>query len=124
MELDNLYEKNNIKKVALLGTKYTMTEDFYKTRLIDRGFEVLIPDEEDIELVNSVIFNELCKGIIKDSSRSAYASIIEKLKNAGAEGAILGCTEIGMLISQEDAVIPVFDTTEIHALSVARYACS
>ena len=117
-------EKNNIKKVALLGTKYTMTEDFYKSRLTERGFEVLIPDEEDIELVNSVIFNELCKGIIKDSSRSAYVSIIEKFKNAGAEGVILGCTEIGMLIRQEDAVIPVFDTTEIHALSAARYACS
>ena len=75
-------EKNRIKKVALLGTKYTMTEDFYKSRLIERGFEVLIPGEEDIELVNSVIFNELCKGIVKDNSRSAYASIIEKLKNA------------------------------------------
>ena len=85
--------------------------------------EAGIPDEEDIELVNSVIFNELCKGIIKDGSRSAYASIIEKLKNAGAEGVILGCTEIGMLIRQEDSVIPVFDTTEIHALSAARYAC-
>ena len=116
-------EKNRIKKVALLGTKYTMTEDFYKSRLIDRGFEVLIPDEDDIELVNRVIFDELCKGIVKDDSRSAYASIIEKLKNAGAEGVILGCTEIGMLIRQEDSVIPVFDTTEIHALSAARYAC-
>ena len=116
-------KKNNIKKVALLGTKYTMTEDFYKTRLIKRGFEVLIPDEDDIELVNRVIFDELCKGIIKDGSRSDYASIIEKLKNTGAEGVILGCTEIGMLIRQEDSVIPVFDTTEIHALSAARYAC-
>ena len=116
-------EKNRIKKVALLGTKYTMTEDFYKSRLIDRGFEVLIPDEDDIELVNRVIFDELCKGIIKDSSRSAYSSIIKKLKNDGAEGVILGCTEIGMLIRQEDSVIPVFDTTEIHALSAARYTC-
>ncbi|MCR4591252.1 MAG: aspartate/glutamate racemase family protein [Lachnospiraceae bacterium] len=117
-------DRNGIKKVALLGTKYTMTEDFYKSRLINRGFEVLIPDEEDIQLVNSVIFDELCKGIIKDSSRKAYSAIISKLKDAGAEGVILGCTEIGMLIKQEDSALPVFDTTEIHAMSAARFACS
>ena len=117
-------EKCGIRKVALLGTKYTMTGDFYRSRLADRGFEVFIPDGNDIELVNDIIFDELCRGIIKDSSRQAYSEIIKKLKDKGAEGVILGCTEIGMLIKQEDSVLPVFDTTEIHAESAARYALS
>ena len=117
-------ERGGIKKVALLGTRYTMTEDFYKKRLTDRGFEVLIPEDKDIETVNSVIFDELCRGIIKDSSRAAYSSVIEKLKAAGAEGVILGCTEIGMLIGQKDSALPIFDTTVIHAESAARFACN
>ncbi|MCR5025453.1 MAG: aspartate/glutamate racemase family protein [Lachnospiraceae bacterium] len=117
---DELEEKG-IRKTALLGTKYTMRGDFYRSRLTERGFEVLIPEEEDIELINSVIFDELCKGIVSNSSRQAYAKVIEKLKDQGAEGVILGCTEIGMLISQEDSVIPVFDTTVIHAKSAAKY---
>ena len=110
------------KKVALLGTRYTMTEDFYKSRLIDRGFEVYIPDEDDVKIVNDVIFDELCCGIVKDSSRDAYSAIIAKLKDKGAEAVILGCTEIGMLIKQEDSVLPVFDTTVIHAKSAAKFA--
>ncbi len=118
---DELEEKG-IRKVALLGTKYTMTGDFYKSRLKERGFDVVIPGEEDIELINSVIFDELCKGIVKDSSRQAYAKVIEKLRDNGAEGVILGCTEIGMLVSQKDSVIPVFDTTVIHAKSAAKFA--
>ena len=115
-------EKHGIKKAALLGTKYTMTEDFYKSRLLSRGLEVLIPGEEDIQLVNSVIFDELCRGIITEKSRSDFAAVIAKLKAEGAEAVILGCTEIGMLVRQEDSVLPVFDTTVIHAESAARFA--
>ena len=117
-------EKQGKRKAALLGTKYTMTEDFYKSRLIKRGFEVLIPDEEDIKTVNDIIFDELCCGVVKDSSRKAYSEIISKLKDKGADSVILGCTEIGILISQEDSVLPVFDTTVIHAESAAKFALS
>ena len=113
-------EKRNIKTVGLLGTKYTLTQDFYKQRLIDRGIKVVIPDEEDIETVNSVIFDELCVGKIEDSSREKYKKIIKTLADKGAEGVILGCTEIGLLISQTDVDIPVFDTTVIHAKRAAE----
>ena len=115
-------EKDGIKKVALLGTKYTMTEDFYKERLKERGFEVLIPEEEDMQIVHDVIFDELCHGIIKEESRKEYARIIAALKGKGAEAVILGCTEIGLLITPEDSVLPAYDTTLIHAESAARYA--
>ncbi|WP_026496756.1 aspartate/glutamate racemase family protein [Butyrivibrio sp. WCD3002] len=117
-------ERHGKHKVALLGTKYTMTEDFYKSRLIKRGFEVIIPDEDDIKIVNDVIFDELCCGIVKESSREAYSRIITKLKDKGADSVILGCTEIGILIRQEDSVLPIFDTTVIHAESAARFALS
>ncbi|MBO4360088.1 MAG: aspartate/glutamate racemase family protein [Eubacteriaceae bacterium] len=113
-------EKTGVKNVALLGTKYTMTEDFYKSRLIDRGFNVIIPDGEDIDVVNTIIFDELCVGVIKDESRKRYSGIIGKLKDKGAEAVILGCTEIGLLIKQEDSVLPIYDTTEIHALRAAE----
>ena len=115
-------EKDGIKRVALLGTKYTMTEDFYKERLKERGFEVLIPEEEDMQIVHDVIFDELCHGIIKEESRKEYARIIAALKDKGAEAVILGCTEIGLLITPEDSVLPAYDTTLIHAESAARYA--
>lgn len=111
-----------IKTVALLGTKYTMTQDFYKDKLISRGIEVLIPNAEDIEMVNHVIYDELCRGIISADSRSEYVRIIEALKSKGAEGVILGCTEIGMLVHQEDVSLPVFDTTVIHATKAALMA--
>ncbi len=109
-----------IKKVALLGTKYTMTQDFYKSKLEDKGLDVVIPNKEDIEKINSIIYNELCLGIIKDDSRKFYIDVIQKLKAQGAEGVILGCTEIGLLISQNDSALPVFDTTQIHAKTVAQ----
>lgn len=108
-----------IKTVALLGTKYTMTQDFYKEKLIEKGLSVMIPNEEEIEQVNHIIYNELCLGIISDGSREIYAQIIRRLKENGAEGVILGCTEIGLLISQKDSVLPVYDTTEIHAKKAA-----
>lgn len=113
-----------IKTVALLGTKYTMTQDFYKEKLIARGICVVIPGQEDVELVNRVIYDELCLGIVSDSSRKQYQRIIEEMKKEGAEGVILGCTEIGLLIHQEDSSLPVFDTTQIHAQVAAIKAIS
>ena len=110
----------SIKNIGLLGTKYTMQQDFYKSILIDKGLNVIIPDEEDIEFINNVIFNELCCGEINPKSKQKFIEIVEKLKKKGAEGIILGCTEIVMLISQKDIDIPVFDTTAIHAETAAQ----
>ncbi|HBG4728323.1 TPA: amino acid racemase [Clostridioides difficile] len=109
-------KEKEIKKVALLGTKYTMEQDFYKNIIINNGIEVLIPNEEDRIIVNDTIFNELCLGIVSESSKKAFLSIIDKLSKQGAEGVILGCTEIGLLIKQNDTSIPLFDTTVIHAI--------
>ncbi|KAK8866991.1 hypothetical protein M9Y10_009960 [Tritrichomonas musculus] len=114
--------KAGIKKVALLGTKYTMTQDFYKERLISNGLSVIIPNDKDVERVNNIIYNELCLGIVSNDSRQVYSSIIEQLRSNGAEGVILGCTEIGLLIQQKDSVLPVFDTTKIHAQKAALKA--
>lgn len=108
-----------IQTVALLGTRYTMTEDFYKEKLIARGIKVLIPDAEEMETVNQVIYEELCQGIISKASKERYLQIIEHLREKGAQGVILGCTEIGLLIHQEDTTLPVFDTTLIHAEKAA-----
>lgn len=118
----DVLQKNHIQKVGLLGTRYTMTQDFYKQKLIDRGIEVVIPDESDIEAVNGIIFQELCVGKILDESRIRFQEIIKRLQEKGAEGVILGCTEIGLLIKQSDSVLPVFDTTLIHAKKAAEIA--
>lgn len=115
-------KKQGIRKAALLGTKYTMTQDFYKQRLVDNGIEVVVPEAGDIDIVNHIIYNELCRGEIREASRRQYAEIIGKLKKAGAEGVILGCTEIGLLVRAEDSVLPVFDTTVIHAARAAEMA--
>lgn len=115
-------KKNHISKAALLGTKYTMTQDFYKQRLTDNGMQILVPAPADIELVNHVIYDELCLGTINNVSRQQYSRIIDDLKSAGAEGIILGCTEIGLLIKQKDSPLPVFDTAQIHARAAAMKA--
>ncbi|MDE6014604.1 MAG: aspartate/glutamate racemase family protein [Acetatifactor sp.] len=115
-------EKCQIQKVGLLGTKYTMTQDFYKQKLIDRGIDTIIPDEADVDVINNIIFNELCVGEIKTESREKFKKIIDGLKTQGAEGVILGCTEIGLLIQQTDSSLPVFDTTIIHAKRAAEIA--
>lgn len=115
-------EKYSVRRVGLLGTKYTMTQDFYKNRLADRGIKVLIPDTTDVETINTIIFEELCVGKISKESRKKFQIIIEKLRAAGAEGVILGCTELGLLIQQSDVSIPVFDTTVIHAKRAAQIA--
>ena len=112
-------KKHNITKVALLGTKYTMTQDFYKDRLIEKNIDVLIPDERNIELVNDVIYKELCLGKIVKTSKEKYIEIINDLVKKGAQGVILGCTEIGLLIQQKDVQISIFDTTLIHATRAA-----
>ena len=112
-----------IRRTALLGTKYTMTQDFYKSRLIARGIEVVIPNNLEIETVNRVIYEELCLGVVSEASRRKYCEIIERLKKEdGAEAVILGCTEIGLLIRPEDSVLPIFDTTRIHAEVTAALA--
>jgi aspartate racemase len=111
-----------ISNVALLGTKYTMTQDFYKARLIERGLSVLIPDTAGIETVNRIIYEELCLGIVSDASRAQYQETIDDMKAQGAQGVILGCTEIGLLISQKDSSLPVFDTTLIHAQAAVKAA--
>ena len=113
---------HGISKVALLGTKYTMTQDFYKEKLIDAGIEVLIPDATDVEIVNDIIYQELCLGVISPKSKAKYLTIIDKLADQGAQGVILGCTEIGLLIQQSDTPLPVFDTTQIHARKAAQKA--
>lgn len=114
--------ENCIEKVALLGTKYTMKEDFYKNKLRQAGIQVLIPNENDINIINRVIYEELCLGIIKEASKQEFLRIITQLKNEGAQGVILGCTEIGLLIKQQDTDLPVFDTTHIHASKAALYS--
>ncbi len=107
--------KHKINKVALLGTKYTMEQDFYKKKLTDRGIEVLVPEDTDRVTVNNVIYQELCLGTILEESKKAYLNIIDRMAKAGAQGIILGCTEIGLLIKQSDTSIPLFDTTYLHA---------
>lgn len=107
---------DKIKRVALLGTAFTMEQQFYKDRLIDQfGLEVVVPDEADRAVVHDIIYHELCLGIINEDSKKKYLDIINSLIRQGAEAVILGCTEITMLISQEDCTIPVYDTTRLHA---------
>ncbi len=104
-----------LRRIGLLGTRFTMEQDFYKARLLTQGIEVLIPAEGDRKLVHQVIYEELCLGQINPESRLAYQQIIAGLVAQGAEGVILGCTEIGLLVQPEDAAVPLFDTTAIHA---------
>jgi aspartate racemase len=105
-----------VKTVGLLGTRFTMSEDFYRGRLEDRhGLTVVIPSEAERELVDRVIFHELCLGEILDDSRARYVDVIQHLVNEGAEAVILGCTEISLLVGPSDTSVPLFDTTEIHA---------
>ncbi|MGI6686419.1 MAG: aspartate/glutamate racemase family protein [Bacillota bacterium] len=113
---------HEIKTVGLLGTKYTMEQDFYKSRLEANGIKVLIPKEIDRVIVNTVIYNELCLGKIVDESRVRYKRIIEDLIEQGADGIILGCTEIGLLVKPEDSTVPLFDTTLLHAIGAVDFA--
>ena len=111
-----------ISTVGLLATRFTMEKDFYRERLERAGLRVVTPNESDRELVHRVIYDELCLGRIEETSRNAYRDVIVRLIGAGAEGIILGCTEIGLLIGPDDASVPLFDTTELHARAAAEMA--
>jgi aspartate racemase len=115
-------ERRGMKKVGLLGTAFTMEKTFYHDALVESGIEVLVPTAEDRKRVNDVIYNELVAGEIRDDSREIFLTIIDELAERGAEGVILGCTEIPLLVSEEAAGIVLFDTTTIHAEAALRYA--
>lgn len=116
-------KKANMQTVGLLGTRFTMEQDFYRQRLIDRhGLTVLIPEEAGRDAVHHIIYDELVKGIIREESRQQYQKIINQLVEQGAEGIILGCTEIGLLIKPEHSPVPVFDTTLIHAVAAVEHS--
>ena len=114
--------KRGFTKVALLGTKFTMTQEFYTKRLRERGLEVMIPEQDEITIINDVIFKELCAGKFIEESRQKYKDIIKRLQSKGAEAVIFGCTEIGLLLDQNDCEIPALDTTVIHAKRAAELA--
>ncbi len=116
-------KRDGIARVGLLGTKYTMTQEFYRRKVEEAGIEVLIPEEKDVETVNRVIYEELCLGILREESREEYRRVIRDLVARGAEGVILGCTEIGLLVGPQDSPVPVYDTTLIHAQAAALLAC-
>ncbi len=114
---------DGISRVGLLGTAFTMEQDFYKKRLSERyEIDVLIPDDEQRDDIHRVIYHELCQGIILDDSRTIYEKTIQSLKQQGAEAIILGCTEIGLLIQQAHSELPLYDTTAIHADKAVRWA--
>ena len=112
-----------LRKIGLLGTRFTMEHDFYKGRLIDQhGLEVITPNSKDRETIHRIIYDELCLGLVKQESRQQYIQIMEKLVQAGAEGIILGCTEIELLVHDGDSQVPLFPTTRIHAIAAVEYA--
>ncbi|WP_431296290.1 aspartate/glutamate racemase family protein [Rahnella sp. PAMC 25559] len=112
-----------LRKIGLLGTRFTMEQDFYRGRLQEKHqIDVVTPDDADRAIVHRIIYEELCLGIIKEDSREEYRRIIGKLEQQGVEGIILGCTEITLLVGAEDARVAVFDTTAIHALAAAEFA--
>ncbi|TAA42404.1 aspartate/glutamate racemase family protein [Pseudoxanthomonas winnipegensis] len=108
-----------IARVGLLGTRFTMEQDFYRKRLEARGLEVLVPPAPDRDDVHRIIYDELCQGVIDETSRATYRQVMARLVEAGAQGIILGCTEISLLVGQDDATVPLFDTTTLHARAAA-----
>lgn len=111
-----------LNRIGLLGTRYTMEQDFYVGRLQAQGLEVLIPDLVERETVHRVIYDELCQGLITPDSRAHYRAIIASLVERGAQAVILGCTEIGLLVDVADSAVPLFDTTRIHAQAAVAFA--
>lgn len=118
---DELYRRG-LKKIGLLGTRFTMEQDFYRNRLWANGIEAIVPNADDRDTIHRVIYEELCKGVVREESRKAYREIIARLIEDGAQGIVLGCTEIAMLIGPNDCAVPTFDTTEIHARAAALCA--
>lgn len=114
-----------VRRAGLLGTRYTMELPFWRERLRDRyGIDLIVPDEDDRALVHRVIFDELCRGRIDSTSRAEYVAVTERLRNMGAEAVIFGCTEIGLLLSQDDVALPAFDTTTLHAAAAVNFSLS
>ena len=119
----NAIMEHGLRKVGLLGTRFVMEEQFYRGRLRERfGIEVLVPGEQEQTIVHRIIYDELCQGTIKDSSRHACVNIIAGLVGRGAEGVVLGCTELPLLIRPSDVRVPLFDTTRLHAEAVVKVA--
>ena len=115
-------EKAGLKKVGLLGTKFTMELDFFKSKLLAKGIEVIIPNEDDREFLHQTIYDELGKGIFSEQTKQRYLNIISDLMNDGAEGIVLGCTEIPLIIQQSDVPVPIFDTTLLHSRAAIEFA--
>ncbi|HDR7601922.1 aspartate/glutamate racemase family protein [Bacillus mycoides] len=115
-------KRKGIQTIGLLGTIYTMEQDFYKSRIEENNIKVIVPVEKNREKINEIIYTELCLGKITSQSREYYKRVIEELVQKGAQGIILGCTEIGLLIKQEDVLVPIFDTTFIHAMEAVNVA--
>ncbi|MEI5906904.1 aspartate/glutamate racemase family protein [Bacillus spongiae] len=116
-------KNRGLKRLGLLATKFTMEQDFYKGRLqTNSNLDIIVPDEQDRNTVHDIIYDELCLGKVKEASKQKYLDITNKLIHEGAEGIILGCTEITMLVKESDIQVPVFDTTKIHAIKAADYA--
>jgi aspartate racemase len=111
-----------IRRVGLLGTRFTMEQAFYRDRLSARGFDVVVPDDADRADVHRIIYDELCQGIIREESRERYRQVMSRLVDDGAEAIILGCTEVALLVEGDDASVPLFDTAAIHARAAARHA--
>ncbi|MEI8131877.1 MAG: aspartate/glutamate racemase family protein [Leptolinea sp.] len=116
---------SGIQKIGLLGTRFTMEEDFYRLRLAEKhGLQVVVPGIQDREMIDRVIFEELCLGIVRPESKEAYLQVLQQLENEGVQGVILGCTEIEMLVTPPDFHLPLFPTTRIHALAAVDFALS
>lgn len=111
-----------LSKIALLGTRYTMEQDFYRGRLVNHGLDVLVPTEPDLTLVHDVIYDELVQGVIRPESKQAYLEVIERLVDRGAEGVIAGCTEIELLVGEDDVAVPYFPTARLHAEAAVTFA--
>ncbi|BFM48954.1 aspartate/glutamate racemase family protein [Marinomonas sp. THO17] len=118
-------QADGVTKVGLLGTRFTMEQDFYKARLLDRfAMQVMVPNKSQQDIVHNVIYDELCRGEINPESRQQYIDIIEDLHQKGAQAVILGCTEIALLVKQTDTKVPLYDTTNIHAQNAVRWMLS
>lgn len=116
--------RRNLSKVALLGTRYTMEQDFYRSRLEEKGVRSMIPQEAERKALHRIIYEELCCGQVRETSRETVRGIIASLRHQGAEGVVFGCTEIGLLLGEEEIDMPVFDTARLHALAAVRAALS
>jgi aspartate racemase len=121
-ETAKVIRKKNLKKVGLLGTKFTMERDFFKEKLAAQQIETIIPDDADREFIHTSIFEELGKGILNEHTKKRYLQIIQKLTEQGAQGIVLGCTEIPLLIQPNDVSLPTFDTTYIHSMAAVDFA--